>query len=121
MTRILLVEDDPLIADFIDRGLRAGGFTTVFSPDAERAMQLVRDGEAIDLIVLDLGLPGADGFSVLHSLRSTGRETPVLVLTARAELREASLAAGADEFMSKPFRFANLLARIRALLPAEQL
>jgi two-component system, OmpR family, response regulator QseB len=116
-TTILVVEDEPAIADFVERGLRAHGHKTVVSDELARALALALSGR-FDLIVLDLGLPGGDGFDVLRAVRERGRRPPVIVLTGRVEERsaEACLAAGADDYMTKPFRLEELLHRVGALL-----
>ena len=117
MSGILVVEDEPAIANFVDRGLRAHGHSTAVTDEPARALALALSGE-FDLIVLDLGLPGGDGFEVLRAVRGRGHHVPVLVLTAQFEERDAvaCLQAGADDYMTKPFRFDELLARVAALL-----
>ena len=115
--RLLLVEDDPLIADGLTRGLRAGGHAVDHAADgitADRALAQY----PYDLVVLDLGLPGMDGMTVLRRARGRGVATPVLVLTARDALedRVAGLDAGADDYLAKPFDLPEFEARVRALL-----
>jgi two-component system OmpR family response regulator len=115
--RLLVVEDDPgLVAPLVD-GLRARGFAVDHAPAAERALELIAVNP-YDLVTLDLGLPGMDGLAMLRKLRARGGAMPVLVLTARGEVadRVGGLDAGADDYLMKPFAFAELLARIRALL-----
>jgi DNA-binding response OmpR family regulator len=117
MARILIAEDDPLISSFIEKGLRARGYATHVACDGHDATQLsLSDG--FDLMILDMALPGREGFRVLQELRAAGRRLPVIVLTGRPELRDAvqSLDDGADDYMTKPFRFEELLARVRARL-----
>jgi two-component system, OmpR family, copper resistance phosphate regulon response regulator CusR len=118
VSRILIVEDEPLIADFIVRGLHARGHSTELTDDPERAEALALTGDGVDVIVLDLGLPSGDGFSVLEAVRERGAYMPVIVLTGRPDVRDAvaCLEAGADDYMTKPFRFEELVARIHALL-----
>jgi two-component system, OmpR family, copper resistance phosphate regulon response regulator CusR len=118
MTRILIVEDEPRIASFLCKGLGAQGYETEVAGD--RAAAEVRWQEAPDLVLLDRGLPDGDGLELLDRLRRAGDRVPVIVLTARdsAEDREAGLAAGADDYVVKPFGFADLLARVRARLGA---
>lgn len=118
MNRILIAEDETRIASFVEEGLRANGFSTTLVEDGEDALRLARTGE-FDLLVLDLGLPGKDGLDVLRELRHEGRPIPVVILTARDSVAEivAGLDRGADDYMTKPFRFDELLARIRARLP----
>ena len=117
MSGILVVEDEPAIANFVDRGLRAHGHSTAVTDEPARALALALSGE-FDLIVLDLGLPGGDGFEVLRALRQRDRQIPIIILTGRVEERdaEACLEAGADGYMTKPFRFDELLVRVAALL-----
>ena len=116
MARILIAEDDPLIGSFLEKGLRASGFSTFLASDGEKAQRLGLTDE-FDLLILDMGLPGREGFHVLQELRSRGRTLPVLVLTGRRE-RDAvmCLEAGADDYMTKPFHFEELLARVRTRL-----
>jgi two-component system, OmpR family, response regulator QseB len=114
MTQILIAEDEPRIAAFIDKGLRAAGFTVTIAVNASEALNLAQANE-FDLMILDLGLPGGDGLEVLESLRGQGIQTPVIILTARDDINDklAGLSGGADDYMTKPFRFEELLARIR--------
>jgi DNA-binding response OmpR family regulator len=116
VTSILVVEDDPLISSFVQRGLRSGGFTTMVAEDGESGLQLAVN-EDFDLIVLDMGLPDGDGLGMLKQLRALGRSVPVLVLTGLAERDVVTcLENGADDYMRKPFHFDELLARIRTRL-----
>jgi DNA-binding response OmpR family regulator len=116
MARILIAEDDPLIGSFLQKGLRASGFSTFLASDGEQAQRLSLTDE-FDLLILDMGLPEREGFYVLQELRSRGKMLPVLVLTGRRE-RDAvmCLEAGADDYMTKPFHFEELLARVRTQL-----
>jgi DNA-binding response OmpR family regulator len=117
MRRILIAEDEPRIASFLEKGLRANGFTTTVTDDGRDALDLA-DSEDFDLLILDVGLPGRDGFSVLRELRGRGRRLPVVILTARDSIEDTvgGLEAGADDYVPKPFRFEELLARVRARL-----
>ena len=116
MARILIAEDDPLIGSFIEKGLRAAGFSTFLADDGEKAQGLSQTDE-FDLMILDMGLPGREGFQVLQELRARGKTLPVLVLTGRRERDAvACLEAGADDYMKKPFHFEELLARVRTRL-----
>ncbi len=117
MNRILIAEDEPRISSFLEKGLRANGFTTTTVEDGREAAALARDAD-FDLLILDLGLPGLDGHEVLREVRSRGDRLPVLILTARQSVADtvAGLDGGADDYVTKPFRFDELLARIRARL-----
>jgi two-component system, OmpR family, response regulator QseB len=117
MTRILIAEDEARLAAFLEKGLRAGGYTTTVAADGETASLLARD-EDFDLMVLDLGLPLKDGLEVLRELRGSGQRLPVIILTARGDPDErvAGLEAGADDYIGKPFHFEELLARVRVRL-----
>jgi DNA-binding response OmpR family regulator len=116
MARILIAEDDPLISSFVDKGLRANGFSTFVADDGEQALYAGQT-EKFDLLILDMGLPRRDGLRVLQELRSGGSVIPILVLTGRSERDAvACLEAGADDYMRKPFAFDELLARVRTRL-----
>jgi len=117
MPRILIAEDEPRIAAFIQKGLQAHGFTTLVVENADQIHPIIQDTQ-IDLLILDLGLPGRDGLTVLEELRGQGETLPVLILTARDSIRDkvAGLEGGADDYMTKPFRFEELLARVRVRL-----
>jgi DNA-binding response OmpR family regulator len=116
VARILIAEDDPLIGMFIEKGLRAHGFSTFLVDDGENALH-VSLTEEFDLLILDMGLPAREGFVVLQELRSHGKTLPVLVLTGQSERDVvACLEAGADDYMTKPFAFDELLARVRTRL-----
>ncbi|MCQ9351995.1 response regulator transcription factor [Corynebacterium sp. 153RC1] len=117
MSRILIAEDDAGIAEFIARGLEAEGYSVDLAPSGPIALGLAHSG-AYQLMVLDLGLPGLDGTEVLGQLRSLGNELPIIVLTARTGLddRIKALEGGANDYMPKPFQFAELLARVRLRL-----
>jgi DNA-binding response OmpR family regulator len=115
--RILIAEDERGISSFLEAGLRSNGFAATVVDDGESALALARS-EQFDLLVLDLGLPSRDGLSVLEVLRREGSRLPVVILTARTQLEDtvAGLDLGADDYVTKPFRFEELLARIRARL-----
>ena len=117
MTRILIAEDDAHVASFIQKGLRASGYATEHAADGETALFLAR-AAGFDLIILDIGLPLMDGFEVLAQIRGEGVSTPVIVLTARDSVPDtvAGLEGGANDYMTKPFHVAELLARIRLRL-----
>jgi DNA-binding response OmpR family regulator len=116
MRKVLLAEDDPAIADPLARALRREGYQVDVCTDGESALEEAMQHP--DLLVLDLGLPKMDGLEVCRRLRQEGRSVPVLVLTARADEVDTvvGLDAGADDYVTKPFRLAELLARTRALL-----
>jgi DNA-binding response OmpR family regulator len=120
MSRILIAEDEPALASFLQKGLRASGYTTFVAGDGAMASSMARDGK-FDLVILDLGLPDLDGSIVLRDLRAAGQRLPVIVLTARDDLSDkvAALEGGADDYITKPFRFEELLARIRVRLREE--
>jgi two-component system copper resistance phosphate regulon response regulator CusR len=115
--RILLVEDEAELADFVIRGLREEGFVVEHAEDGELGWAALRSG-TWDLVVLDWWLPGEDGLSVLKRYRQSGGSAPVLFLTARDAVadRVRGLDAGADDYLCKPFAFDELVARVRALV-----
>jgi two-component system copper resistance phosphate regulon response regulator CusR len=115
--RILLVEDEKRIADFVARGLEGSGYSVDVAENGEQALARVSDA-AYELIILDLMLPDLDGLVVLEKIRNRKVSQPVLILSARGSLddRVKGLDIGADDFMVKPFAFVELLARVRALL-----
>ena len=117
MTRILIAEDEPHIVRFLVRGLQAQGYATTAAEDGDQALSLAQTG-AFDLMLLDLGLPRRDGLSVLAEMRRAQVRLPVIVVTARGSSADivAGLDGGADDYLSKPFRLAELLARVRARL-----
>jgi DNA-binding response OmpR family regulator len=114
MSRILIAEDEARLAAFLEKGLKANGYATTTVADGIAAGALAAGGE-FDLLILDLGLPGRDGMEVLRELRATGHRLPVLILSARDDT-VTGLDLGADDYMTKPFRFDELLARVRARL-----
>src|SRR5215467_955947 len=115
--RVLVVEDEQKVANALREGLEGERYDVVVERTGEGAFFRVNT-ESFDVILLDLNLPGRDGLEILQALRQRGMKTPVLVLTARDSLndRVAGLDAGADDYLIKPFAFAELLARIRALV-----
>jgi DNA-binding response OmpR family regulator len=117
MYRILIAEDEPRIAAFVEKGLRANGFTPTLSADANEAIALALGGD-FDLLILDLGLPGKDGLEVLAELRGQGEQLPIIILSARDDIQDkvTGFESGADDYLTKPFRFEELLVRIRARL-----
>ena len=121
MKRILIAEDEPRIASFLEKGLKANGFTTSVATDGHDALFMSRSGE-FDLLVLDLGLPGKDGLDVLRDLRAKDTGLPVIILTARDGVQDTviGLEGGADDYVTKPFSFDELLARVRVRLRGER-
>jgi DNA-binding response OmpR family regulator len=121
MSRILIAEDEPRLSSFLEKGLRAAGYNTTVIDDGVRAATMARDDE-FDLLILDIGLPGQDGFAVLRTIRGRGEKLPVLILTARDEIVDTvtGLDSGADDYVTKPFVFEELLARVRARLRAPE-
>jgi DNA-binding response OmpR family regulator len=117
MSSVLLAEDDTSISDPLARALRREGYDVDVRPEGPQALDQVLAG-GVDLLVLDLGLPGMDGLEVCRRLRAAGLALPVLVLTARSDEVDTvvGLDAGADDYVTKPFRLAEFMARVRALL-----
>lgn len=117
MAHILIAEDEPRIASFIEKGLKRHGYTTNTVGDAHAALSLALSDD-FDLLLLDLGLPGKDGLEILADLRGQGSVLPVIILTARDDIQDkvSGLEGGADDYMTKPFRFEELLARVRVRL-----
>jgi len=117
MNRILIAEDEPRLASFLEKGLRANGFVTTTVADGAAAVAVADDGD-FDLLVLDIGLPVKDGFTVLRELRAAGQRIPVIILSARDDISDkvSGLEYGADDYVTKPFRFEELLARVRVRL-----
>lgn len=120
MSRILIADDTPQIVRFLTKGLRAEGHITTAVDDGDMALELALTGQ-FDLMLLDLGLPGRDGLGVLTELRRRRVTLPIIVLTARGAAQDVvtGLDSGADDYISKPFRLPELLARVRLRLRAE--
>lgn len=121
MPSILIADDEARISGFIEKGLRAAGFATRTAANGPDALDLALTDE-FDLMVLDVNMPGLDGFQVLEQLRGSGSTLPVIMLTARIGLEDtiAGLEGGADDYLGKPFRFDELLARIRLRIRREE-
>ena len=121
MSRILIAEDETRIASFVKKGLHAAGFAVTVTADGPSALAEAQTGQ-FDLMVLDVALPGRDGFDILQTLRRQGNPIAVIVLTARDSAADTlhGLEGGADDYMSKPFRFDELLARVRLRLKSAQ-
>jgi two-component system copper resistance phosphate regulon response regulator CusR len=119
MSRILIAEDEPRVSSFLEKGLGAAGHTTTVCADGTRCVGMARDGD-FDLLILDIGLPGLDGFAALRAIRDRGERMPVLIVTARDEVEDTvrALDSGADDYITKPFVFEELLALVRAQLRA---
>jgi DNA-binding response OmpR family regulator len=121
VSRILIAEDEMRIASFVQKGLGAAGFAVTVATDGPAALAEARSGQ-FDLMILDIGLPGRDGFDILQALRGEGNPIAVIVLTARDSAADTlrGLEGGANDYMSKPFRFDELLARVRLRLKDRQ-
>ncbi len=121
MNRILIAEDESRIVSFLEKGLKANGFVTTVAKDADETLNLALSAH-FDLLLLDLGLPKQDGLEVLEQLRGQGATLPIIILTARDDINNkvAGLEGGADDYVTKPFRFEELLARIRLRLRTSQ-
>jgi DNA-binding response OmpR family regulator len=117
VTHILIAEDEPRISAFVSRGLESAGYTTTIVESGDSALEFALSGD-VDLVLLDVGLPGMDGFEVLRHLRGQGANVPVVMLTARSSTRDTvqGLDAGANDYVAKPFKFDELLARVRSRL-----
>ena len=117
MSRILIAEDEARLSAFLEKGLKAAGHTTTVAADGATALALARDDD-FDLLVLDLGLPRLDGLDVLRAMRAGGQRMPVVILTARDDVADTvdGFELGADDYVTKPFRFEELLARVRVRL-----
>jgi heavy metal response regulator len=115
--RILVVEDEKKVASFLKKGLEEEHYAVDVSHDGEQGLALARTNE-YDLVVLDIMLPKMDGMEVLRHIRSDGLDVPILILTARDSLEDVvdGLDSGSDDYLTKPFSFAELVARVRALL-----
>jgi DNA-binding response OmpR family regulator len=120
--RILIVEDDRAVASVLEEGLQENGFDTAVSPDGLDALERA-DSDDVDLVVLDLGLPGRPGIEVLTELRARGRLVPIVILSAFDSTEEtvAGLEAGANDYIGKPFDIDEVVARIRARLREHRL
>jgi DNA-binding response OmpR family regulator len=121
MSRILIAEDEPRIAAFIDKGLRQNGFSTTIIGDGNEVV-LAAQSSNFDLMILDLGLPGKDGWTILAELRRRGEQLPVIIVTARDinHRRTADVEKAASDYITKPFRFKDLLERVKAHLKHEK-
>jgi two-component system copper resistance phosphate regulon response regulator CusR len=117
MNRILIAEDETRLSAFLEKGLRANGFVTTVAADGAAAALMARDTD-FDLLILDVGLPGKNGFEALQDVRRAGQKLPVIMLTVRRDPADkvAGLQGGADDYMTKPFAFEELLARVHARL-----
>lgn len=117
MSRILIAEDEPRIVSFLEKGFQSSGYTTLVVDNGSDATRMALESE-FDLMILDLGLPGKNGLLVLEELRGQGVHLPIIILTARDDIQNkvAGFETGADDYVTKPFRFEELLARVRARL-----
>ena len=121
MNRVLIAEDEPRIASFLEKGLRAKGYTTTIATNGIKVLSIASDNN-FDLLLLDLGLPDRDGLAVLEELRKQGATLPIIILTARDDIQDkiTGLQCGADDYITKPFRFEELVARIRLQICTSQ-
>lgn len=117
MSQILIIEDEPRISAFVSKGLRSAGFQPTVADTGREGLSLAMTGD-FELILLDVGLPDIDGFHVLQEIRDGFNDVPIIMLTARTGLDDtlAGLKGGADDYLAKPFRFEELIARIRLRL-----
>jgi len=117
MNRLLIAEDEARIAAFLEKGFRASGFTTTIAKNGLEAIAMA-NSDNFDLLILDLGLPGKDGWQVLEELRGRGERLRVIILTAQDEVEDTvnALESGANDYVTKPFEFNELLARVRVQL-----
>ena len=114
MKRILIAEDEYRLASFLEKGLKKHGFATAVAPDGNQAVLMAQSGD-FDLLLLDLDLPLIDGWTVLKLLRSQANKRPIIIVTARADEKDrlTALAYGANDYVTKPFRFVDLLAQVQ--------
>ena len=121
MTKILIVEDEERISSFLAKGLESNGFTTWVADTGQMAVSMTRTND-FDLMILDIGLPDLDGFEVLGRIRERDKSLPVIIVTARDSVTDTvhGLEGGADDYVTKPFRFEELLARVRARLRSDR-
>jgi DNA-binding response OmpR family regulator len=112
--RVLIVEDEPRVASFLVKGLTSRGYGVEHVSTGGDGLARVQSDGDFDVILLDLGLPDVDGLDVLRAIRARGLKVPVIILTARADDREAGLRLGADDFLVKPLPFSHLLERVQA-------
>jgi DNA-binding response OmpR family regulator len=117
MNRILIAEDEARIAGFVEKGLKSGGYTVMIAKTGIEAIALARSDD-FDLLILDLGLPGKDGWQVLEEIRGRGERLRVIILTAQDDIEDTvkALESGANDYVTKPFEFVELLARVRVQL-----
>lgn len=120
MNRILIAEDELRLAAFVEKGLKKHGFTTAIAPDGNQALSMAQSGD-FDLLLLDLGLPSLDGWTILKTLRSESNNQPIIIVTARADDKDRQMAKayGANDYVTKPFKFADLLERVQVSLSKE--
>jgi two-component system, OmpR family, copper resistance phosphate regulon response regulator CusR len=114
---ILIAEDENRLAAFVEKGLKKSGFDTVVAADGEQALQVMQQ-QSVDLLLLDLGLPIKNGWMVLQEIRSVNPDLPIIVVTAATDERDRQrvLAAGANDYLPKPFKFSDLLAKVSLYL-----